>query len=53
MANTARLNGTHYFITKIQNKKELQETASNHSSDIDFIDFMKLYREYTKESYSF
>ena len=27
--------------------------ASNHSFDIDFKDFMKLYKDYTKESYSF
>ena len=32
----------HYFIVKIPNKKELQQIASNHSSDIDFKDFMKL-----------
>ena len=27
--------------------------ASNHSSLIDFKDFMKLYKEYTKEPFSF
>ena len=41
-----RLNGSHYFIMKIPNKRELQQIASNHSSDIDFKDFMKLYKEY-------
>ena len=50
---TIRLNATHYFIMKIPNKRELQQIASNHSSDIDFKDFMKLYKEYTKEPYSF
>ena len=30
-----------------------EQTAYNHSSDIDFKDFMKLYKEYTKEPYSF
>ena len=30
------LNSTHYFIMKIPNKQELQQIASNHSSDIDF-----------------
>ena len=34
---------------KISNKREVQQIASNHSSDIDFKDFMKLYKEYTKE----
>ena len=48
-----RLNSTHYFITKINNKKELQNIAINHSADIDYKDFVKIYREYTKEPYSF
>ena len=37
---------------KIPNKKELQQTASNHSSDIEFKYFMKLYKDYTKEPFS-
>ena len=41
------------FDDKIPNKRELQEIASNHSSDIDFKDFIKLYKDYTKEQYSF
>ena len=49
---TRRLNATHYFIMKFLNKRELKQTASNHLSDIDFEDFMKLYKDYTKESYS-
>ena len=40
-----RLNSTHYFIMKIQSKQELQQTAFNHSSDIDFKDFMNLYKK--------
>ena len=43
----------HYFIRKIPNKTELQQIASNHLSDIDFKDFTKLYKDYTKEPYSF
>ena len=46
------LNATHYFIMKITNKSELEQIASNHSSDIDFKDFMKLFKDYTKELYS-
>ena len=38
---------------KTPNKREHQQIASNHSSDIDFKDFMKLYNHYTKESYLF
>ena len=37
---------------KILNKRELQQIALNHSSDIDFKDFMNIYKKYTKESYS-
>ena len=50
---TIRLNATHYFIVKIPNKRQLQQIASNHPSNIDFKYFMKLYKEYTKEPYSF
>ena len=32
---------------KIPNKQELQQIAFNHSSDIDFQNFMNLYKEYT------
>ena len=48
-----RLNSTHYFIMKIQSKQELQQTAFNHSSDIDFKDFMNLYKKFTAKPYSF
>ena len=44
-----RLNTTHYFIMKINNKRELQNIAINHSADIDYQDFNKIYRECTKE----
>ena len=48
-----RLNSTHYLIMKINNRKELQNIAINHSADIDYKDFMKIYRECKKEPYSF
>ena len=38
---------------KINNKKELTNIAINHSADIDYQDFIKIYREYTKEPYNF
>ena len=38
---------------KIPNKRELQQIALNHSSDIDFKDFMNIYKKHTKEPYSF
>ena len=44
---------THYLIIKINNNKKLQNIAINHSADIDYKDLAKIYREYTKEPYSF
>ena len=48
-----RLNSTRFFIMKISNKRELQQIALNHSSDIDFKDFMNIYKKCTTEPYSF
>ena len=48
-----RLNSTHFFIMKIPNKRELQQIALNHSSDIDFKDFIKIYKKCKAEPYSF
>ena len=42
-----RLNTTHFFIMKIPNKRELQQIAINHSSDIDFKEFINIYKKYT------
>ena len=48
-----RRNTTLFFITKIVNKKELQQIAINHSSDISTKDFIKIHKKYTAEPYSF
>ena len=48
-----RLNYTHFFIVKIPNKRELQQIALNHSSDIGFKNFIKIYKKCTAEPYSF
>ena len=48
-----RNNSTHFFIMKIPNKRELQQIAINHSSDIKTKDFIKIYRKYTDKPYSF
>ena len=48
-----RLNTSHFFIAKIPNKRELQQIAINHSSDISTKDFTNIYRECTAEPYSF
>ena len=47
-----RLNLTHYSIMKINNRRELQNIAFNHFADIDFKDFMNIYKECIKEPYS-
>ena len=48
-----RLNSTHNFILKIPNKLELKQTASRNLSDIDFKDFMNLYKKCIAKPYSF
>ena len=48
-----RLNSNHFFIMKVPNKRELQQIALNDSSDIDFKDFIKIYKKCTVEPYSF
>ena len=47
-----RQNATYYFIIKIPNNRELQQIALNHSPDVEFEDLTKLYKNYTKESFS-
>ena len=48
-----RLNTTHFFNSKIPNKRELQQIAINHSADISTNDFNNIYRKCTAEPYSF
>ena len=48
-----RLNSTHSFMMKIPNKRELQQIAFNHSSGIDFKDFMNLYKKCNAKEYYF
>ena len=48
-----RNNSTHFFIMKIPNKRELQQIAINHSSDINTKDFIEIYRKCTDKPYSF
>ena len=38
---------------KINNRKELQNIAINHSADIDYKHFIKIDRECTKEPFNF
>ena len=48
-----RLNCTHYIIFKLNNKRELQNIAINHSADIDYKDFTKIYRKCIEKPYNF
>ena len=53
MPRDVRLNTTHFFIMKIPDKRELQQIAISHSSDIDFKDFVNIYEECTDKPSSF
>ena len=53
VSKDVRLNSTHFFIIKFSNKRELQQIALNNSSDIDFKDFIKIYKKFTAEPCSF
>ena len=46
-----RVNSTHYFVMKIPNKRDLQQIAFSNSSDINFQNFMNLYKKCTTEPY--
>ena len=48
-----RLNSMHYFIMKNPKKQELKQIAFNHLSNINFKDFMNLYKKFTPKPYSF
>ena len=48
-----RLNSAHYFIMKIPNKQELQQTAFDRSSDSEFKELINLYKKSAPKSYSF
>ena len=48
-----RLSFTHCFIMKIPSKRELLQIEFNESSDIDFEDFLNLYKKRTAKPYSF
>ena len=47
-----RLNCTHYILFGLNNRKELQNIAINHSADIDYEDFTKTYRNCTREPFN-
>ena len=53
VSKDVRLNSTHFFIMKISNKRELQQIALNHSSNIGFKDFIEVYKKCTAEPYFF
>ena len=48
-----RLSTIHFFIMKNPYKRKLQKIALNHSSDISIKDFIKIYKKYTAEAFSF
>ena len=48
-----RLNCTHYILFKLNNRRELQNIAINHTADIDYKDFIEIYRNCTREPFNF
>ena len=46
-----RLNCIHYVIFKLNSRRELKNIAIKHSADIDYKDFLKIYKNCTRESY--
>ena len=48
-----RLNSTHYLIMTTHNKRESQQVGINNLEDIECKDFLRIYRNCTKEPYSF
>ena len=49
ISEDVRLNSTHYLIMKIHSRREFQNIAFNHSANIDYKDFIKIYRNCTNE----
>ena len=48
-----RINLTYYLITNIHNKRKLKDITINHSPDIDYKNFLKVYKKCISELYSF
>ena len=53
VSKEVNINTAHFCIMKIPNKRELQQISLHHSLDIDFKDFMMIYKICTEEPYSF
>ena len=53
VSKDVRLNSAQFFILQIPNKRELQQTALNHSSDINSKDFIKIYKKNVFLNYIF
>ena len=48
-----RLNCTHYILFKLNNKRKLQNIAINHSANIDYKHFIKMYSDSAREPFNF
>ena len=53
MPKDVRLNCTDYILFKLNNRRELQNIGIDHSADIEYKDFIKIYRVCTKEPFNF
>ena len=48
-----RLNFAHYFIMEILNKQDFKQIVFNHSSDIDFKEFINIYKKRSTKPYTY
>ena len=53
LSKSMRLHSRHYFIIEIPNKKELWQRVLNHSFDLEFKDYLWVWKDYTKKPFSF
>ena len=48
-----KVDSTHYLIIKINNARDIRNIAIRQSANIDYKDFLKIYRECTKKTHFF
>ena len=53
VSKQVRIDTSHFFVMKIPYNREFQQIAINHSSYVDFEDFMKIDKKFTTKKYYF
>ena len=52
VSKDVRLNCTHYILFKLNSRRELQNIAFNHSADVEYKDFIIIYRYCAREPFN-